>query len=131
MNIDAAFPSKWIRAADLQRRDIVLVIARVLEEEVAGDGTTQPVVYFNGTEKGLALNKTNANTISEGLGSETDNWTGARITLYPTKTDFQGKRVDCIRVRELTTQTQPAPAVAPPEETSATVPPADILDIPF
>lgn len=129
MNIDAAFPSKWIRAADLKGRDYTLQIVRCLEEEVAGDGSTQPVLYFNGTQKGLALNKTNANTISEALGPETDNWIGGNITLYPTKTDFQGKRVDCIRIRELAGK----PAVTPPPAQPETVPAAAPQDseIPF
>ncbi len=125
MNIDAAFPSKWIRAADLQNRDIVLTIVRCSDEEVAGDGSTQPVLWFHGTQKGLALNRTNANTISEALGPETDAWYGQKITLFPTKTDFQGKRVDCIRIRDLVpvpaaAASEPAPAVAAAETPAVT-----------
>lgn len=123
MDINSAFPSKWIRASDLQGRDITLTILRCLEEEVAGDGSTQPVIYFNGTKKGLALNKTNANIIAEAFGRETDVWLGEKITLYPTKTDFKGDRVDCIRVREqppaqpaIPLPATPLPAAPLPEE---------------
>ena len=134
MNIKTAFPSKWIRAADLHGRDIPLTIIRFSpEEEVANDGSTKPVIFFHGTEKGLVLNVVNAETIAEIAGEETDLWIGQKIILFPTTTDFKGKRVDCIRIRELTTQTQqaaPAPAAAPPEPTAATVPPEDSA-IPF
>jgi len=129
MNIDTAFPSKWIRAADLKNRDITMMISRVLQEEVGRDGTTQPVVYFSGTEKGLALNKTNAHTIADALGVETDNWTGGRITLYPTKTDFEGRRVDCIRIREQKRE-EPQPVVISPAELADIVPGTD-SEIPF
>jgi len=45
------------------------------------------------------LNKTNANMIAEiAKDEETDNWAGVRITIYSTKVDFQGRRVDAIRV---------------------------------
>ncbi len=137
MNIDVAFPSKWVRAIDLKGRDVTVTIARCLEEEVAREGSTQPVLYFHGAEKGLVLNKTNANTIADGLGPETDSWIGAQITLYPTKTDFQGKRVDCIRVRELSDVEPPepapataAPAAVAPATVPASAPPAD-SEIPF
>ena len=74
MNIKAAFPSKWIRAADLQGRDIRLTIARFSpEEEVANDGRTKPVHIFNGTKKGFFLKVVNANTMAEVAGEETDN----------------------------------------------------------
>ena len=131
MNIKTAFPSKWIRAADLQCRDITLTIARFSsEEEVANDGTTKPVIFFHGTEKGLVLNVVNADTIAAIAGEETDVWIGQQITLYPTKTDFGGKRVDCIRIRDLAPAQQAC--LAPPalNEQPVSVPPADSA-IPF
>ncbi len=126
MNINLAFPSKWIRATDLQGRDITMTILRVLEEVVDRDGgDTKPVVYFGGTKKGLVLNKVNADTITEMAGEETDDWTGQIITLYPTKTDFGGTRVDCIRIRDLPPNAapeppEPAPAVAAAETPAVT-----------
>ena len=55
--------------------------------------------YFEGKSKALVLNKTNANTITDRLGPETDGWVGRGLTLYPTEVDFQGRRVAAIRVR--------------------------------
>jgi hypothetical protein len=30
-----------------------------------------------------------------------DLWPGTKITIYPTMTDFGGKRVECIRVKDV------------------------------
>ena len=97
MNIQGAFPSQFLKAADLQGRRATVTIAGVTMEDIGSD--TKPVLHFQGKDKGLVLNKTNANMITEIVGSdETDDWKGKRVTLYPTKTDFQGKRVDAIRI---------------------------------
>jgi hypothetical protein len=98
MRMSTAFPSKYLRAADLQGRDVTVTIERVEMADI-GDDDPKPVVYFKGKEKGLVLNKTNAGTIADTLGDETDDWTGAAIVIFPTKTDYQGKRVDAIRLR--------------------------------
>lgn len=99
VNINGAFPSKYLKAHDLAK-PTAATISHVTVEEI-GDGEPKPVVHFKNAEKGLVLNKTNASIICEVLGtSETDDWAGKRITLYATKTEFQGKRVDCIRVSD-------------------------------
>jgi len=97
MQIGNAFPSQYLKAADLNNRQIAVTIDRIEMEEV-GDGR-KPVVYFQNKEKGLVLNKTNAETIAAIYGQETDDWGGGEIILYPTETDFQGKRVPAIRIR--------------------------------
>jgi hypothetical protein len=99
MNINSAFPSNYLKAADLggNGRRVTVTIESVEMEDI-GD-TDKPVVYFKDKKKGLVLNKTNSNMIAEIANSEeTDNWTGVQVTLYSTKTDFQGRRVDAIRV---------------------------------
>lgn len=96
MNINAAFPSTYLKAADLQNRRVNVGIDRVAIEEVGGEH--KPVVYFLGKDRGLILNKTNGNIIAEMYGPETDDWRGQKITLYPARVEFQGKIVDAIRV---------------------------------
>jgi len=88
-------------------KHITVTIDRVEMEKVGDD--QKPVMYFVGKQKGLALNKTNTNAITDILGTdESDDWTGHRISLYTTKVDYQGKRVLAIRVEEA-----PAAKVAP------------------
>lgn len=97
MNINGAFPSTYLKAADLQGRRVSVQIDGVRMEDIGGEH--KPILSFVGKDKGLVLNKTNATMIAEICGSEeTDEWQGQAIVLYPTKTDFQGKRVDAIRV---------------------------------
>ena len=96
MNINAAFPSTFLKAADLQGRKVTITMDRVALEEVGGEH--KPVLYFVGKDRGLVLNKTNGNIISELYGAETDDWHGKPIVIYPARVEFQGKIVDAIRV---------------------------------
>ena len=97
MKLDTMFPSKYLKASDLRGRDVEVTIGNVISEEV-GDGH-KPVVLFQGKDRGLVLNKTNAQTIGDAYGGDTDSWAGKKITLYAAKTQFNGQMVDCIRVR--------------------------------
>lgn len=97
MRISDAFPSNYIRAADLQDRNVTVIIDRVELEEV-GDGH-KPVLYFQGKEKGFVLNKTNGNNIASAYGDDTDSWIGGELVLFPTMVDFQGRSVAAIRVK--------------------------------
>ena len=121
MDINAAFPSNYLKAADLQGRSIPVTISRVDVETVGDD--RKPIVYFQGKEKGLVLNKTNATTIAMLYGQETDNWSGAAIKIFPTQVDFQGRQVAAIRVRmEPPKQSNTAPAAVAAPENSAPAP---------
>jgi hypothetical protein len=79
-----------------------LEIAGVSRGELTGDKnrkTKKPMVSFAGEPKKLALNKTNGKTIARLYGTDTDNWAGKLITIFPTTTDFGGETVDCIRIK--------------------------------
>lgn len=102
-SVHDAFPSNWLKAADLQGRDFPLKIKSVGFEDIGDD--RKLVVYFEKTQKGLVLNKTNAMSIADVYGDDYDHWAGATVTLYPDKTNMNGQRVACIRVR----CTQPPP----------------------
>lgn len=101
MNINNAFPSKYLKSGDVENGDLVLTIARVTTETVGqgADAEQKPIVYFSETEKGLVLNKVNANSISNLYGPETDAWTGRRIALFSTEVDFAGRPTLALRVR--------------------------------
>ena len=102
MKFSEMFPSKYVSAEDLRGQDVPVVIRDVLVEELAGDEgghARKPVVYFQGQQKGLVLNKTNAKTIAGLYGDETEHWRGKAITLYPSETQFRSEIRPCIRVR--------------------------------
>ena len=102
MDIRTAFPSKWLRAVDLDGKDHTLTIERVTVEDLGGNGDPEderPVLHFREPSKPLGLNRTNGNLIADRLGFETDNWIGNKIVAFATKTEYRGRQVDCIRIR--------------------------------
>ena len=103
MNINEVYTSSsnFLRADDLQGKTVSLRVADVgqhIFNKGEKDEKTQIVLSFDGKEKKLGLNVTNAKTIGDLLGPETDNWMGKEIKIYPTTTDFAGEQVACIRV---------------------------------
>ena len=100
MNINNAFPSKYLKAGDLNGNAVKLTIRDVQIEEVGRTKDRKPVVYFMGKDKGLVLNRVNSNKIAEIAGSfDTEDWGGTIIAIYPTETEFSGETVECIRVK--------------------------------
>lgn len=123
MNINKSFKSNYLRAADIESDNLTVTIEEVREEIIGQDKDSKPVVYFKGLFPGLVLNKTNANTITEVLGTpETDEWIGRQITLYPAEVEYQGKMVESIRVRlrapRTATQAATATATTPKAQTN-------------
>ena len=112
MDINAAFPSTYLKAADLQNRQVPVTIERIDFEQM--DGKTKPILFFRNAQKGMVLNKTNAMTISSYLGPETDGWVGKTIVLYPAMVPFQGQNVPAIRVLPA----QSAPQVSTPPDST-------------
>jgi hypothetical protein len=113
MRVGEAF-GKTMKASDLQG-DLSLTIKGYKIENLGqgDDAEEKPVLYFHEANNGLALNVTNANIIAAMYGDEMDAWTEKRITLYPTTTEFSGKKVACIRVRERGQSATPQQSSAP------------------
>jgi len=115
MNINTAFPSKYLKVADLDDKKIRLTIATVEMEKVDTKKPEQPVLYFRGQKKGLVLNVTNKNTLCKIYGEETDAWAGQPIVLAPKETEYQGDVVPCIRLEKpaaAQTEKKPLPPAA-------------------
>lgn len=99
MHIDEAFPGKYAKASDLKGREVTVTITAVEFENINAAGERKLVAYFRGKQKGLIINKTNANRIAFQHGPRTEDWIGKNIVLYTEFTDFQGKPVEAIRVK--------------------------------
>ncbi len=91
-----------IKASDLQGREFALTIS-ALEFRKFDDGNKIELTFAQ-TDKKMVCNKTNANTIADIYGDETNNWIGKEITLFPTYTDFNGGQVPCVRVKPMQAQ---------------------------
>lgn len=134
MKTTALFPSQWIKADDLDGGPVTVTIRELAVEDI-GQGKnreSKPVLYFHNAQKGLVLNVTNCRAIEDAYGLETDEWAGRVVELFATETDFQGKRVPCVRVRvpkaaDAASLVEPKSATSK-GKTSAEVARADDLD---
>ena len=139
MRISSVFPSRFLKASDLpDGRDVRVVIDDVQMEMMEQQNEEKPVCYFQGKDRGLVLNVTNATTISAVLGDDTEAWRGQSIVLFSSTTSFGGRVVPCIRVRvPRPAAPVPQPAPAPQDDLEAAnhqlmaEGDADQADIPF
>lgn len=119
MNINSAFPSKYLKADTDVDEDGSVFTIKTVKVETIGQGAKQeqkPVVYFEEVEKGLVLNKTNANFIVGILGEDdTDAWKGGKIKLVATDVEYAGDLLRGIRVRR-TAKPKPGSVATPSAE---------------
>jgi hypothetical protein len=118
MNINDVFSSNYLKSSDVQGQ-IQLVMARTAMEQLGDD--MKLVLFFQGHEKGMVMNKTNSANVANLYGPETDNWIGKPIVLASAMTDYQGKSVPCLRLYPPQQQAA-APAHAGPAQPMQTAP---------
>lgn len=106
-HIMLAFPSNFIKAADLRDKDVTVLVDRVEMDSLPMNGgkkETKVVLTIKKRDgspiaKKLVLNKTNATAIAKLYGPKVEAWKDKPITLYPTTTTFGRQTVECVRVR--------------------------------
>jgi hypothetical protein len=99
MKISSAFPSEYIKAADLNEKTHRLIMSHVEIKEIGQQKDKKPVLFFRNAQKGLVLNKVNSRTIAAKYGDESEDWRDKAVELYPTTVEFSGEIVEAIRVR--------------------------------
>lgn len=122
MKRNDVFPSRFLKADDLQERDLTVTIKDCEMVEFTDPQTRErddkPVLYFQ--EQGvkpLILNKTNFSTIEKVLGSdETEDWKGKKITLFGIEVEAFGNITLTIRVRQKPKNSNAAQLQPIPEE---------------
>jgi hypothetical protein len=121
MNVNQAFPSNYLKAEDLQGKNVTVTIESVelVDMGQGRDKEQKILIAFRGKDKGLVCNKTNARTIEKLYGPETDDWIGQTIIIGPREVEFSGEMVWAIRVSLQKPGIKPATAPAK----SAPVPP--------
>lgn len=107
MNIRLMFPSKYLKAHDLEPGFTPVTIVKVDYQEVrnnSGPGRSADpevlyTIYFEQFKKPMKLKKQNAEAIATALGTENvDEWKGRRVRIYPTEVRIDGKQYPCIFV---------------------------------
>ncbi len=107
MDLNDVYAGKTLKAADLKGQEVSVTIQGY--EVVDFDDGKKIVLHFEESDRTFVCNKTNGTTIGDMLGTDLDMWSGQRITLFPTQTDFGGNQVACIRVKlKPVAQTEPA-----------------------
>ena len=102
MKRDEVFPSKYLKASDLNGKPLGVVVEKAPLEVLKspeGKEEAKTVLYFRGLRKVLPLNRVNWDSVADIAGDDTDTWPAASLELFPSKTQMAGKTVDCIRIR--------------------------------
>jgi hypothetical protein len=96
--VSSVYKSTYLRAADVEE-PITVTIKSAAIEELGEDKEEKIVVYFEEQDRGLVLNRTNADYLSMICKSDdTDDWKGTKVGLCVQPVSFKGKLVDSIRV---------------------------------
>lgn len=87
--LNEMYPSKYLKAEDLRGKDgkgwreVNLTVKSCSPEEMGGEANeTKWVLHFEKTEKGLVLNRTNAVTLADGYGPDSEDWLDQKIVLF-------------------------------------------------
>jgi hypothetical protein len=100
-DFDDLYGSKYFSVTDLHGEQPQLKIGKVDVAELKDkDGSTKRkfIVYFEGVEKPLVLNKTNAQKLATSYGKDRSKWIGIPVELYAEMTSL-GK--EGVRLRPL------------------------------
>jgi len=100
----ALYDREYVGAWELQGKDVVVLISKVIGGEltaIGGRKSKKPVISFEGKEKKMICNKTNAKVIASLYGNHVEDWVGKCITLFVgmTRDPSTGGDIDCLRVR--------------------------------
>lgn len=118
MKLRDLYPSKYLKADDIEEEggELRALIKGVKIEELQdseGGKQDKPILYFLRIDKGLVMNKTNAETIGDSYGDDTDAWTGKEVLLVTERVTAFGKTAPAIRIRIPKKAAAPAPAAEP------------------
>jgi hypothetical protein len=92
-----AFPSKYLKSSDVKAKQKIATISHLETEAVGQDKREKPVLYFEDGVKPIVVNRTNFEELEAAFG-DSDEWPGHKVKVYCAPTQYQGKRVDGIRV---------------------------------
>lgn len=129
-HFELLYPSDYVKAADLNGRDLTVTIDHVEWDNIPQAGKSEkvkkPVVILRNAagkpiRKKLAMGKTIARQIVDCLGEkDTAKWEGRKITLHgDTTRGTSGKTVECVRVRARVNERADAPPPSDPGPTAA------------
>lgn len=97
MNLRSQYPG-YLRKEDVEKPTLLTIASIDLENMT--DGASKVVCFFEETDRGWVVNKTNANIMMDLFGTDTDDMIGQKLVLYAEPNImFAGKRVGGIMCR--------------------------------
>jgi hypothetical protein len=103
MKKNDVFPSRFLKAGDLNGEPLTLTIASAAYETLKnhkGSEEQKLVVGFRKTKKLLVVNVTNFDAIVDVSGEpDSDDWIGYKIEVYPSEVQVGTEMKPCLRVR--------------------------------
>lgn len=90
--------SDFLKSEDIGANFWTATISAVVMKDF-DNGERKLALSFAELDKSLLLNMTNARTIGDLYGGGTDGWIGKQVMLFTMPVEYQGKKVQAIRVR--------------------------------
>ena len=110
-DFDDLYGSKYLSAADLkgQPRRVKIGKTDVADFNEKNGGTKRKyILFFEGEDKAMVLNKTNAQKLAQAYGKERTGWVGQFVELYSEPTSY-GEGLRLRPLRKASTPAQPDP----------------------
>jgi hypothetical protein len=101
MTFDDLYPSRFVKAADLQGKDVTKTITSVKQEELESENgkKVKVIVTFANSKKQWVAPVTCGLALKLMFGDKVQGWIGKRVTLFGRQVESFGEMVDAIRVR--------------------------------
>lgn len=96
MKISDAFPSKYFKTGDFIEPRVLVIESVHMEKFPEG---SKPAIKFRDEQRLFVLNKTNAGSLIQAFGNETEDWHGMEIEIHTEPTVYNGKDGLGARVR--------------------------------
>lgn len=127
-----AFPSRFLKAADLAGSRPIVTIQRMGFEDL-GDGQKLVAYFVEPTMKALVLGaQINCKAIARIAGTEDyTQWSGTRFRLYESTTEFKGEMKACIRIEPVPAATTAAPSTRKGKPQQSVKPTLEEDEVPF
>ena len=102
VDFDELYPGRFLKASDFKGQKVTLTIKDAWLEELEGEDGKElkATVSFKERPMELVLNRTNGEALKAMFGRKVPEWSGKRVTLFPSVVTERGmlKGQPCIRV---------------------------------
>jgi hypothetical protein len=119
-DFESVYGSKFLSAGDIgpvgSKKRAKIAEVKMVDLRQDGSSNTRPrfVLYFDGVDKGMVLNQTNAGAVKDVLSKDSKKWIGADVGIRVEQVAFGNKRVPGLRLTVWRKPATPAPTAPPP-----------------